>query len=143
MQGKKELEESLGELPTEEKKEMQLSPEQEEIMEEQEAKSRLTFDPVEKIFDDRKLRVTDLKECSRITLPQPLLTKEETVIEMRREIHANIYNTYRRERCNKEGEQRSNLSPEEQEGLKTLRERIKKKDKLGLSCAKLSSSYAR
>ena len=80
IQRHKELGESLGETTEEEKNEMQLSPEQEEFMEEQEAKSRLTFDPVDKTFDDRKLRVTDLKECSRTTLPRPLPTKEETMI---------------------------------------------------------------
>ena len=145
IQRSKELEETLEEANTEE---MQLTPEQEEYMEEQEAMSRLTFDPVEKVFDDRKLRVTDLKECSRVTLPKPLPNKEETMIEMRREIHTNIYNTYRKERCNQEGEQKPNLSPEEQEGLKTLRDRIKKKeilvmktDKSGKMCVTTPEEY--
>ena len=83
---------------TAENVEMQMTPEEQEYMEEQEAKSRLTFDPVEKVFDDRKRRVTDLQEYSRITLPKPLPSKDETLIEMRREIHTRIYSTYRQER---------------------------------------------
>ena len=59
-------------------------------MEELEIRSRMTFDPINRIYDDRKRRVTDLDECSRVTLPKPLPTKEETLIEMRRGIHAKI-----------------------------------------------------
>ena len=61
--------------------EVEMTPEEQEMLEEIEAKSRLTFDPVDKIFDDRKRRVTDLKECSRVTLPKPLPTQHETFIE--------------------------------------------------------------
>ena len=60
---------------------VEMTPEEQEMLEEIEAKSRLTFDPVDKIFDDRKRRVTDLKECSRVTLPKPLPTQHETFIE--------------------------------------------------------------
>ena len=35
-------------------------------------------------FHDRNRRATDLKECARITLPKPLDTKHEAIIEMRR-----------------------------------------------------------
>ena len=82
------------------------------------------FDPINKIFDDRKRRVTDLDECSRVTLPKPLSTKEETLIEIRRGIHAKIYNDYRKERCKKKKEQESNLTEQQQKGLKSLEKRI-------------------
>ena len=36
------------------------------------ARSRQTYDPVEGIYDDRKRRVTDLKECSRVHIPKTL-----------------------------------------------------------------------
>ena len=52
MQLHKELGEKLEE--DEENEEVEMTPEEHEIVEEQEAKSRLTFDPVEKTFDDRK-----------------------------------------------------------------------------------------
>ena len=99
-----------------------MSPETEEKLEEEEAKSRLTFDPQTKVYNDRKRRVTDLEECSRITLPQPLPTKYETSIEMRRAVHANIYKEHRKEHCNKRGEQAPNLTEEQQQGLKSLQE---------------------
>ena len=70
----------------------------------------------DKIFDDRKRRVTDLQECSRVTLPKPLPTKEKTLIEMRREIHAIIYKNYRQEKCKKDGEQQSNLTKKDTGG---------------------------
>ena len=58
----------------EETKEKVLSDEQlEEMAEEEEARTRQIYDPGKKIFDDRNRRVTDLKECFRITLPKPLL----------------------------------------------------------------------
>ena len=89
------------------------TPEEELIAEEEDAKSRLTFDPLNKIYNDRKRRVTDLKECSRVTLPRPLPTKHETFIEMRRGVHSQTYNEYRNEKCGKRGEQKSNLSKEQ------------------------------
>ena len=115
--------------------------EEEEMIEEQEAKSRQTFDPVEKVYDDRKRRVTDLQECSRVTLPKPLPTNEEALLEIRRGIHSKIYSEYRQEHCTNEGEQQSNLSESQQRGLKSLKKRIQdgklvviKTDKSGKLC---------
>ena len=67
-----------------------MSPEEELAAEEEDAKSRLTFDPLNKIYNDRKRRATDLQECSRVTLPKPLPTKQEAHIEMRRGVHTQI-----------------------------------------------------
>ena len=92
---------------------------------EMEARTRQVFNPVEKEYDERKRRVTDLKECSRVTLPKPLPAAEEAKIELRRNIHTEIYENFRKENCNKAGEQRSNLTREEQEGLKSLEKKIK------------------
>ena len=52
--------------------------------EEDEARCRQVFDPVEGVFDDRKRRVTDLDECNRVTLPKPLPVNEEALLELRR-----------------------------------------------------------
>ena len=89
-----------------------------------EAKSRQIFDPVERVFDDRKRRVTDLKECSRVTLPKPLPPEEEAKLEMRRQTQQRIYDAYRRANCKNGGKQRSNLTDSEQSGLKSLMKRI-------------------
>ena len=49
--------------------------EREEMLEEEEARTRQIYDPSKKEYDDRNRRVTDLKECSRVTLPKPLDVK--------------------------------------------------------------------
>ena len=58
---------------------------------EEEAKMRQVYDPLDKRYDEGKRRVTDLEECSRVTLPKPLSVKRETEIEMRREAHNRVY----------------------------------------------------
>ena len=44
-----------------------------------------------------------LSECARVTLPHPLSTKHEALIEVRRGTNEAIYNKYREESCNKKG----------------------------------------
>ena len=95
---------------------------------ENEAKSRQIYDPVEKRYDDRNRRVTDLPECSRVTLPRPLNIIREAQIENRRDIHNNIYQQYRKEFCGQKGDQESGLSKEEEKGLESLRKRIEKEE---------------
>ena len=63
-----------------------------------EAKTREIFDPIAKVYDDRKRRVTDLKECSRITLPKPLPPAQEAALEIRRNSQQKIYEKYREKR---------------------------------------------
>ena len=89
------------------------------------ARGRQVFDPLSKIYDERKRRVTDLAECSRVTLPKPLSITREAQIETRRELHDKIYQKYRKENCGKTGEQESNLTVEERKGLKSLMKRVK------------------
>ena len=97
--------------PTEEEKRIK------EAVEEAEATSRQIFDPIKKEYDDRRRRATDLKECSRVTLPRPLGVTNEAMIEMRRAQHTKAFRVFRERNCGKNGEQKSNLSDEEQEGL--------------------------
>ena len=92
------------------------------------ARTRQVFDPVMKIYDERKRRVTDLVECNRVTLPKPLRITREAEIEMRREIHDRIYQEYRAEHCKENGEQESNLTEQEKKGLESLQRRIRKED---------------
>ena len=130
--------------------EIELTQEEKDTIEEEEAKSRQTFDPLTKTFDDRRRRVTDLAECNRVTLPKPLPTHQETMIEMRREIHAQIFKKYKQEKCTKDGEQESNLTPEQQAGLKSLKKKIKdgdiivlKTDKSGKLCVASRDAYVK
>ena len=48
------------------------------VEEKLDAKARMAFDPKRKVYDSRKKRVTDMKECSRITLPKPLTPEEDS-----------------------------------------------------------------
>ena len=91
-----------------------------------------------------------MDECSRVTLPKPLPTNEETLIEMRRGIHSKIYNHYRKKKCGKNGEQAPNLTEEQQRGLKSLKLRIKNKelvelktDKSGKLCVATREEYVK
>ena len=120
----------------------------EEAVQESEALSRQIFDPIKKEFDDRRRRATDLKECSRVTLPRPLGVTQEAMIEMRREAHMKAFKRYREKYCGKTGEQKSNLTMEEQEGLKKLVKRIRdgeivimKTDKSGKFCVATRERY--
>ena len=96
--------------------------------EESEAFNRMIFNPKEKIFDNRKRRVTDLKQCSRITLPKPLSTDEESRLEVRKRTNKELYEQYRMKNTNAKGEQKSNLTKQEKQGLKKLQERINKEE---------------
>ena len=72
----------------------------EEIM----AQARQPYDPVGGTYGDWKRRVTDLKECAKVTLPKPLPPAYEAAIEMRRCAQEKIYEKYRDRNCNKNGE---------------------------------------
>ena len=95
-----------------------------EKMEEDDARSRQVFDPEKKNFDYRKKRVTDLKENSRVCLPKPLPAIEEASIELRRENIRRVFREIKAKVCNKRGQQKSNLTEGQEEGIKSLRKRI-------------------
>ena len=83
--------------------EEELDEEFQEQMEKDDAMTRQIYNPKTRTYDDQKRRVTDLKECARVTLPKPLKTNDEALIEMRRSTNEKIYNNYRTEECNKKG----------------------------------------
>jgi hypothetical protein len=119
-------------------------------MEKLDAQCRQIYDPKTRTFNDAKRRATDLKECSRITLPKPLETKHEAMIETRRNMNEKTYNQYRDEECNKKAEVRGNMTEEEKDGLKSLQKRIKNKeivilktDKSGKLCVATREEYER
>ena len=93
-------------------------------MDEISAMSRQVFDPVGKIYDDRKRRVTDLKECSRVTLPRPLKPSEEANIEIRSNSQTKIYRDYREKNVDKKDDQECNLTKEEKDGLESLLKKV-------------------
>ena len=95
------------------------------------------YDTRERRFDDQKRRVTDFSECARVTLPRPIETKNEAMIEIRRNTNGNIYNKYREEVCNKRGEVKGNLTEEEKDGLRSLQKRMREKEIILMKSEKL------
>ena len=75
--------------------------EEKQEMERDDARTRQIYKPIERRFDDQKRRVTDLSECGRGTLPRPMSTKNEALMEVRRGANDTIFNNYREEVCNK------------------------------------------
>ena len=103
-----------------------------------EAQNRIIFNPKERTFDNRRRRVTDLKQCSRVTLPKPLSAEDESKIEVRKRIQKEIYEKYRQNNTNARGEQRSNLTAAERKGLRSLQSRINKDELIVMKTDKSS-----
>ena len=103
---------------------------EEEIQEcdEFEARIRQVFDPETKEYDSRRKRATDMAECNRVTLPKPLSAEDEAKLDLRRTTQAQIFKDWLDKNTDKNNDQKSNLTPDEQEGLKSLQTRIKKGD---------------
>ena len=93
--------------------------EEEEIV----ARTEMVYDPVEKEYDARKMKVTNLAENTRITLPKPLLPTQEAEIEIRRKEYMKVFERYKREETIK-GKQESNMTEKEERGLKSIKKRI-------------------
>ena len=79
----------------EEKDAQQITEEDQERLDELEAETRQIYDPINKIFDDHKRRVTDLQECSRFILPKALPTQDEALFEMLRNAIGKIFGEHR------------------------------------------------
>ena len=71
-----------------------------------------------------------------MTIPRPMSTKNEALMEMRRGTNETIYENYRGEVCNKKGDVRGNLTEEEKDGLKTLQKIMKEKEIIILKTVK-------
>ena len=62
----------------------------------EDAESRMIFDPVDRIFDYAKRRVTDLKENVKVSMPKPCSPKEEAELEMIRKVVMETFIDYKR-----------------------------------------------
>ena len=66
-----------------------------------------------------------MKENSKVSLPKPCDQFVESSLEMiRKNIMKTFINNYKKMACNEKGEQPSNLSRNEQRGLRKLQKRI-------------------
>ena len=120
-EGDKDLDELLEALLDEEEAEKL-----EEDLLEIEAKRRTVYDELEGTMNLSKKRVTDMKGNTRVIFPpEGKDLEEESKLDMvRREIMGE-YRKYVKEKCKKGGKQTSNLTKEEQEGLQSLKKRVK------------------
>ena len=106
-----------------------LTPGEEEEENMKDAKTRQIYDPVTRVFNYSKRRVTDLPENNRVMLPKEVSPKLENELGMLREIILKEFISYKKEieegemkrgvpeekRINQEG---ANLSKKEKNGLK-------------------------
>ena len=100
--------------------------EENEEMGMRDAQLRMTFDLQGGVLDMRKRRATDVKNNSRVILPQKMRGfEEEAKLEMLRQRLRGVFGQYVREKCGPRGLQKSNLTREEILGLKSLKKRFK------------------
>ena len=105
-----------------------LTPEEIQEVQESEARTKQVYDPLEKKYDAKRRRATDLQECARITLPKPLGADEEANLEIRKKSQQEIFKKYIDKNTDKNGKLKSNLSKSEEVGLKSLKKRIKTRE---------------
>ena len=95
-----------------------------EDMELEEAESREVYDSVDKTFNMRKQRVTDLKHNAYVIFPKPQPLEYEALLEIRRQKLAEVFKKYVTENCDEKGRQLSNLTRQQARGLKKLKKRV-------------------
>ena len=90
------------------------------------AKSRMIYDPVESKMNLSKRRATDQKNNSRVIFPRKSKNFEnEAKLETLRTETRAEFKKFLDEKCKKGGQQKSNLTKNQQKGLKSLTERVK------------------
>ena len=89
------------------------------------AKSRMIYDPLEAKINLSKRRATDQKSNARVIFPRRSSFDTEAKIEtLRTEVMAE-FRKFRDEKCGKGGKLPSNLTKNQQKGLKSLLKRVK------------------
>ena len=90
-------------------------------MERLDAESKRVYNPIDKIFDHAKKRVTDLAENAKVSLPKPCDALTESSIELIKQKLMETFRDYKKKNCNDRGEQVTNLRKSELRGLTKLR----------------------
>ena len=89
------------------------------------AQTRMAYDDDKQTWNANGLRVTDYKGNSRVIFPKALPLADEQKLEVLRLELLHQYRSWVRDNCNHQGDQKMNLTGEEQRGLKSLRRRMK------------------
>ena len=117
------------------------TPEEMKKEEREEAETRQVYNPMDKSYDARKLRVTDMQINTRVTLPKGLPLHHEAWVEVRRSKYEQVCTDYIKKNFNEKGEQKSNLTKSEMKGLISLKKRIREGSIVVLSTDK-SNKFA-
>ena len=98
--------------------------------EEEEAKSRSIFDPVNQKMSLANRRATDLRENTKVHLPKAMSNKEESKQAVRLDNFKEEFKQYRRENCKgKDNSKQSiNLTKEQKTGLDSIKKRVAEGD---------------
>ena len=81
------------------------------------ASARLPFCYQSKTRDLIKLRATKFKGNSNIYMPKGLPPDCEVDLLLRKEAYQKTFKTYMKSNCNSNGEQESNITPDQQKGF--------------------------
>ena len=91
---------------------------------EEEARTRQVFNSDEETLDFGRMRATDAKGNTRVILPKPGSVMFEMELEVKRIEWTKVFDDYLAEMTDKDGNQESNLSEDEEEGLVSLKKRV-------------------
>ena len=105
-------------------------------MEYLEAEAREVFDVNGKVFDYGKKKSTDLTDNKEVTLPKPMDNHTECSLEVIKNKVMKAFRDYKTKNCDRKGNQRTNLTSSEEQGLKSLQKRIQKGDIVALKTDK-------
>ena len=98
--------------------------EEEEIVKMEEARMRLPYHGDTKQLSMGRRRATDCVGNAMVHLPKAMGIREESEVLIRADTYKEAFTNYKAKECNKKGDQRTNLSPEQARGLKSLQKRI-------------------
>ena len=108
----------------------------EEYEEMLDAKTRMIYDIEKNVIDFGNRRTTDLKNNARVIFPKTLDFQSEAKLELLRIEAMGVLRAYMREKCDRKGNQVSNLSGAESRGLKSLLRRTREGEIVVLSTDK-------
>jgi hypothetical protein len=95
-----------------------------QLAEEMSAQTRMVYNSEDDVWDARGLRVTDYKHNSRVIFTKAQPGEKENNLEVLRAELFHNHKEWVKANCNCKGEQKSNLTKEEQAGLKSLQKRL-------------------
>ena len=114
-----EIEEDLGE------EEITITEEEKKDLERIEAMGRSIVNHHNKTFDMGNRKATDLPNLNSIKLLGPLPVSNEAELALRQDTFRQIFKHYVEETCLPSGEQETNLTSSQRNGLKSLKRRMK------------------